>query len=108
MGGRGNQHRINVWPGQDLAKIIVSLAGFVAALPINFGIMIVYAFGRPLAPITPDIADREDLHLFSARVSAGHVSPGAAEQMTTALRADPDKPHGDAFARREGSVSTQH
>src|SRR5438094_2635246 len=80
MGGRGDEHRINVGPGEDLAKIIVSLAGFIAALPINFGIMIVYAFGRPLAPIAPDIANREYLDLFSARVPAGHVSPGATKQ----------------------------
>ena len=57
MGRGSDEHSINIRSGEDIAEILIGLAGFVAALAIDLGVMIVDAPTGALAPIAPRIAN---------------------------------------------------
>src|SRR5262249_34503478 len=58
--------------------------------------------------IPPNIANRQNLHLFAPGISACDICPGATQKMSPALSADADKPHGDTFAGRDQSAPAKH
>src|SRR4029077_14476188 len=78
MGGRGDQDGVNVRAVQHFAKVHVGSTGFVVSLAVNLGIMIVDALAGPVSALTPDVATRHDLNLFSPSVAAGNVRPGTS------------------------------
>ena len=69
--------------------------------------MIVYPLLRSLAPIRPNIADRQDLHVFAPRVAASDISPRPAKQMSSALAANTNESHVDSITGREEACATQ-
>ena len=79
----------------------------VGRISVRFRWAIVLAWlAGTFAALAPDIAYRQHLHIFSARVSAGHIRPGASQQMSAALATHADEPHRDALTGRDRALST--
>ena len=81
VGRGGDQHGVNVRAVQHLAEVGVGLAGLVVALAVGSRVVVVDLLGRGLAALAPDIADRQHLDILASGVTAGHISPGAAQQV---------------------------
>ena len=60
-----------------------------------------------IAPAAADIADGEHLHVGAAQKASRDISPGATEQMATALATDADEAHRDALAGWHGAATTE-
>ena len=103
----GDEDGINIGPVQDMAKIGIGFAGLVVGVAGGFGVVIVDLLAGLLTPVTPDIADGQDLNVLSARVAARNVGPGAAQQVAAALAPDADEPHRDALAGRDESIPAE-
>jgi len=85
--GQGQQHGVDIGPGEDFAKIVVGLDSAVAGLARLLGVDLVTALVRLVAPLPAHVAHGQHLHIVTGDVAAGNVGPRAAQQVPRALAA---------------------
>ena len=107
MRGRCDQHRIDVRSRQHLPEIRIGLAGAVIALTVSARVILVHFLGRGLAATPPDIANREHLHILAPGVTASHIGPSPAEQVTAALPTHTNEAHRNSLTGRYGPLQSQ-
>ena len=97
--GRGDDHRVDVVAGQQLAEVIVDSAIIGRAAALLLAVMVVDSFAGRFAPCRIDFAYGQDLDLAVSQV---------AFQMSAAHAAHADETERDPVIGRSELIGAQH